>query len=589
MDDWLRNMGDWNISRRRYFGLPLPVYPCACGHVTVIGSRDELEERAVRGLEQLEELHRPWIDEVPITCSECGEEVHRIPEVGDVWLDAGIVPFSTLGWLNPEWIEHGYATGASAGVSKADLPDHAYWEQWFPADWVSEMREQIRLWFYSQLFMSVVLVGVAPFRKVLGYEKMLDEHGREMHGSWGNLILAEDAFDRMGADVMRWQFCQQPPDRNILFGYGPAHEIKRRLLTFWHSVKFLVDYANIEGFTPPYGEPPPPEKSLDRWLLARTDQLVAEVSRAYEDFLTYRVVDAFENYVDDLSNWYIRRSRRRFWDGDQSALATLWFSIVQALRVVAPVIPFLTEHLWQNLVRGCEDAPESVHLSGWPEPGELDDGMLGEVDETRQVVDLGHQARGEAGISLRQPLRRMFVRGSSRAALHADEIGDELNVKEVLFDEGPVARVQLKPNLPALGPRLGAKLRDVKAALEAGDYEELAGGRIRAAGEELGPDDVIRGERLAVEGFVMAADDTISVALSTELDDELRLEKRVRDLIREINRRRKEEGLAITDRIVVTLASSDADLADAHAEWIKQETLAVELRVDGGALEIEKV
>ncbi len=247
MDDWLRNMGDWNISRRRYFGLPLPIWTCPDGHVTLVGSKAELAERAVSGIEQLEELHRPWVDNVVVRCAECGGEARRIPEVGDVWLDAGIVPFSTLGWQSEQHVEGGYATGASAGLSGADLPDHATWEQWFPADWVSEMREQIRLWFYSQLFMSVALVGTAPFRSVLGYEKMLDEHGREMHGSWGNMIDAEEAFERMGADVMRWQFCAQPPDRNLLFGYGPAHEIKRKLLTLWNSMRFLVDYGVDRG------------------------------------------------------------------------------------------------------------------------------------------------------------------------------------------------------------------------------------------------------------------------------------------------------------------------------------------------------
>ena len=590
MDDWLRNMGDWNISRRRYYGLPLPIYPCGCGRVNVVGSRAELEARAVRGLDQLEELHRPWIDEVVITCEECGEEVRRITEVGDVWLDAGIVPFSTLGWQNPTWVEHGYATGASRAVSGADLPDHAYWEQWFPADWVSEMREQIRLWFYSQLFMSVVLVGVAPFRKVLGYEKMLDEHGREMHGSWGNLILAEDAFEEMGADVMRWQYCAQPPDRNILFGYGPAHEIKRRFLRFWNSVKFLVDSANAERFTPVWGDEREPEHPLDRWLVERTTQLVAEATESYEQFLTHRVVDAFESYADDLSNWYIRRSRPRFYSYDARAFGTLWWSIVQSLRLIAPLMPFVTEHLWQNLVRGaCDGAPASVHLAGWPEAAAPDAAVLAEMAEVRRIVELGHQARGEAGVALRQPLRRMFVRGASLVPGHEHEIADELNVKEVLFDEGPVVRVQLKPNLRLLGPRLGAKLRDISGALAAGEYEELEDGRVRAAGEELAADEVIRGERLSVDGFVMADDDVVSVALSTELDDELRLEKRVRDLIREINVRRKEEGLEITDRIVVTLASADADLAEAHADWIKQETLAVELRLDGGALQIEKV
>ncbi len=258
MDDWLRNMGDWNISRRRYYGLPLPFYVCDCGHRTVIGSKAELAERALEGLDQLEELRRPWIDRVPIRCDACGERVERVVEVGDVWLDAGIVPFSTLGWQNPEWIDEGYGTGAAKGLTKADLPDNAYWEKWFPADWVTEMREQIRLWFYSQFFMSVVLVGRSPYNRVLGYEKMLDENGREMHGSWGNMIDAEDAFARMGADVMRWQYCAQPPDRNLLFGFGPAHEIKRKLLTYWNSASFFVEYANIAGFEPVRGRPRQP-------------------------------------------------------------------------------------------------------------------------------------------------------------------------------------------------------------------------------------------------------------------------------------------------------------------------------------------
>ena len=274
MDDWLRNMGDWNISRRRYYGLPLPFYPCACGHLTVIGSKAELAERATGPVDGLEELRRPWVDDVRIRCEACGEEVERIAEVGDVWLDAGIVPFSTLGFESPEYVPEGYATGAARGLTRADLPDHAHWEQWFPADWVSEMREQIRLWFYSQLFMSVVLTGKAPFRKVLGYEKMLDETGREMHSSWGNTIDAPDAFERMGADVMRWQFCAQPPDRNLLFGFGPAHEIQRKLLTLWNSATFLVQYGNVESFTPRYADlergPDVELRPLDTWLVERT-------------------------------------------------------------------------------------------------------------------------------------------------------------------------------------------------------------------------------------------------------------------------------------------------------------------------------
>src|SRR5438105_5118166 len=348
MDDWLRNMGDWNISRKRYFGLPLPFYPCGCGHLTVLGSRTELERLAVRGLEQLQELHRPWIDEVPIRCESCGEEVRRIPEVGDAWLDAGIVPLSTLGWQNPEWIPHGYGTGAAAGLTGADLPDHAYWEQWFPADWISEMREQIRLWFYSISFMSMTLVGRLPYERVLTYEKARDEQGHEMHKSWGNAIDAAEALDRIGADPMRWLFCGHVPSQNLNFGYGPANEVKRRLLTLWNSVRFFVDYANVEGFRPVAGAEAS-SHPLDRWLLARTRQLVAEATGAYERWWTPDVVDAFESFVDDLSNWYIRRSRRRFWSGDRAALQTLWHALVEAVRVAGPIMPFLADHLWRVL------------------------------------------------------------------------------------------------------------------------------------------------------------------------------------------------------------------------------------------------
>ena len=480
MDDWLRNMGDWNISRRRYYGLPLPFYPCECGHLNVIGSRAELEERALSGMEQLEELRRPWIDEIPIRCESCGETVRRIPEVGDVWLDAGIVPFSTLGWQQEVYTPQGYATGAAKGLTTADLPDHATWERWFPADWVSEMREQIRLWFYSQLLMSVILTGQAPFRKVLGYEKMLDEHGREMHGSWGNMIDAPDAFSRMGADVMRWQYCAQPPDRNLLFGFGPAQEIKRRLLTLWNSARFLVDYGNIESFTPRFADlaegPDGELQPLDRWLVARTGQLVADATAGYERWLTVDVIRAFDGFVDDLSNWYIRRSRRRFWDGDEVALRTLWYAISTGLRVVSPVMPFLAEHLWQTLVaEACEDAPASVFLAGWPEPGEPDAALLAEVAELRRVVALGHQARQSSGLKVRQPLRRLVVDGAPLAATHTEEIGDELRVKQVEFGPVDATELHVKPHLPVLGPKLGKDLAAVRTALAAREFEELEG------------------------------------------------------------------------------------------------------------------
>jgi isoleucyl-tRNA synthetase len=578
MDDWLRNMGDWNISRKRFFGLPLPFYPCECGRLTIIGSRAELEERAVSGLEQLQELHRPWIDAVRVRCEDCEAEVDRIPEVGDAWLDAGIVHFSTLGWRNPTWIEHGYATGASFGLSGADLPDHSYWEKWYPADWVSEMREQIRLWFYSQSFMAVALTGRSPYRQVLTYEKVFDEHGKPMHKSTGNAIELDEALDRMGADVMRWLYCAQTPSEPLRFGFALADDIKRRFLTFWNSAKFFVDYANVEGFGPswsalrPKGETTP----LDEWLVARTHEFALVAEEAYDRFDTVTVMRAYEAYADDLSNWYIRRSRRRFWNGESTALATLWYALVQSLRVMSPIMPFVTDELWRVLV---PDGPDSVHLAGWPEVAEPDRALLDEIADVRRVVTLAHQARATSGLKLRQPLRRLVVEGAGGAAAHADEIGDEVRVKDVAFDRVD-AELKVKPNLRVLGPRLGKELRDVQQALAAGEFEELDGGRFRAAGHELGPDEVLV-ERGGREGFAVASVDGVTVALETSLDDELLLEGRGYDLIRLVNSMRRDEGYDLTDRIVLTVPEAESELIERHGDWIKDEVLATEIRIDG--------
>jgi len=571
MDDWLRNMGDWNISRKRYFGLPLPFYPCGCGHLNVIGSRAELEKRAVRGLEQLQELHRPWIDEVPVRCEQCGEEARRIAEVGDAWLDAGIVHFSTLGWQSPEWVENGNATGAAAGLTGAPLPDHSYWEDWFPADWVSESREQIRLWFYSQSFMAVTLVGQSPYRAVLAYERVRDETGREMHKSTGNAIEANEALERMGADVIRWLFCAHTPSHNINFGYGPADEVKRRLLTFWNSVSFFVTYANIASFdaTAPVRELQP----LDRWLASRTGELVSSATEAYDRYSTPVLTAAFEEFVEDLSNWYIRRSRRRFWDGDPAALQTLWQALKAAAQVIAPVMPFLAEHLWRNLA----SPDESIFVAPWPEPGEVDQNLLDEVAEVRSVVTLGRQARDAAGLKHRQPLRRLVVQGAARAQSHTDEIREELRVKEIEFGEVEATELSVKPNLRLLGPRLGKELPNVREALARGEFEEVDGG-FRALGHDLGPDEVLV-ERRGREGWAVASADALTVALETALDPELELEGRVLDLIHHVNQLRKQEGYELTDRIVLRLPQSQGDVMR-HEYWIKQETLAVRVETD---------
>jgi isoleucyl-tRNA synthetase len=584
MDDWLRNMGDWNISRRRYFGLPLPLYECECGHLNVIGSRAELEERAVSGLDRLEELHRPWIDAVRIRCESCGAEVERIEEVGDAWLDAGIVHFSTLGWRNPDWIPGGYATGASKGLSGADLPDNEYWEKWFPADWVSEGRAQIRLWFYSQCFMAITLAGRQPYGRVLTYENVVDETGREMHKSWGNAIDLDDALERMGADTMRWLYCSQNPAQELRFGYGMAEEVKRRFLTFWNSVKFFADYGNIAGFRPKWESlEPEAAEALDRWLVERTKAFVRVTEAGYEAYETVAVMREFEAYVDDLSNWYIRRSRRRFWADDEAALGTLWYALAQSLRVLAPILPFVTDHLWRTLVL---DGPESVHLAGWPEVAEPDRALLDEIAEVRRVVELGRQARSSSGIKLRQPLRRLVVEGA-RLDGHSDEVADELRVKSV--ELGPVEAVELrvKPNLPVLGPKLGKELGAVRQALAAGEFDELPEGRFRAAGHELGPDEVLV-ERGGREGWAVASADGVTVALELGLDDELVLEGEAYELIHHVNTLRKEQAFELTDRIVLTLPEAQRELIDRHGDWIARDVLATEIEVAGDELKIEK-
>jgi isoleucyl-tRNA synthetase len=581
MDDWLVNMADWNISRRRYYGLPLPFYPCSCGHLTVIGSRGELTERATAPLDGLKELRRPWIDATAIRCESCDRAVERIPEVGDVWLDAGIVPFSTLGWRNEHWVQGGSGTGAAAGLTEADLPDHAYWQEWFPADLVSEMREQIRLWFYSQLFMSVTLTGKAPYRTVLGYEKMLDEHGREMHGSWGNAISAEEAFANMGADVMRWQYCAQPPSQNLLFGFGPGIQIQRKLLTLWNCAVFLVNYANASGYSPSMddlGIGGGGEHQLDRWATARLASLVADATQAYEQHLTVNVLRAFEGFVDDLSNWYIRRSRRRFWNGDEAALRTLWVCLVQGVRTIAPVMPFLAEHLWQTLVVSvCPGAPASVFLAGWPSAGVADEALLADIAAVRKVVELGRRARVAARIRLRQPLSLLVVEGVDGLGPYAGEIADELRVKEVRAGRVEATELSVRPNLPVVGRRLGPDVPAVRKALAAGDFRELETGEFEVAGHVLGPGEVLV-ERLQKDGWAIAAEEGVTVAIDTALDDTLLAEGRVYETIHLVNTMRKDAGLAMTDRISLRLRASDADLLD-HRDWIAAETLATSIEV----------
>ena len=475
-------------------------------------------------------------------------------------------------------------TGAAQGLTTADLPDHAYWEEWFPADWVSEMREQIRLWFYSQLFMSVALTGRAPYRKVLGYEKMLDETGREMHGSWGNMIYAEDAFASMGADVMRWQYCAQPPEPEpaLRLRARPgdpaqaAHALEHRRVL--HPVR---EHRRLHARS----------RRPRRTARAGTSHRSTAGSSPAPRSSSQDVTDAYEQYLTvDMRSARSRRSSTTSRTGTSAALAGASGTATRppcarcgrrsstASASCRPVMPFLTEHLWQNLVSGAvPGAPQSVFLAGWPRVPAPTTPSSPRSPRCRRVVELGRQARAASKLKLRQPLRRLVVEGLDDATAYADEIADELRVKEVEFGPVEATELRVRPNLKVLGPRLGAELGKLRAALDAGEFEALPDGGVPRGRPR--PRARRRARRAHREGRLGGGCvDGATVALDIELDERLRLEGRVYDLIHRVNTLRKEQGLALTDRIDLLLPSSDADLLE-HADWIASETLAVSLAV----------
>ncbi|MBE9508733.1 MAG: isoleucine--tRNA ligase, partial [Chloroflexi bacterium] len=479
--DWLRNMHDWMISKKRYWGLALPIWECEeCGHFAVIGDEHELEERAVAGWEEFKghTPHKPWVDAVRIACPQCGAEVNRIPDVGNPWLDAGIVSFSTLQY-------------------RTDLD---YWRQWYPADWISEsFPGQFRNWFYSLLAMATVLENTPPFKNCFSYATLLAENGRPMHKSWGNMIEFNEAADRMGVDVMRWLYCRQKPERDLMFGYGKADEVRRQfLIPLWNVYSFFVTYANIDGWTPASSNQHPTSSILlDRWILARLSEVVARVTDRLENYDAYGATLTVEPFLDDLTNWYVRRSRRRFWKSEQdadknAAYATLYHVLTTLCRLLAPLVPFVTEVMYQNLVRSVgADAPESVHHTAWPQADQaaVEEELLAQMSLARQVVTLGHSGRAAKNIKLRQPLARALVHLEGDAGEMSEEllalVRDELNVKEVVFveDVSDLVTYRLLPDSKVLGPRFGKRFPALRAALLALSASET----VVAEGSALDP------------------------------------------------------------------------------------------------------
>ncbi len=573
MQNWLDNMGDWNISRKRYWGLPLPFYTCATGHFFVIGSERELRERALRGLERLEELHRPWIDEVVVACPECKAESTRVKEVGDCWLDAGIVPFSTLHWLD----------------------DRAYWERWFPAEFIEENLEQVRLWYYSQLFFSVVLTGRAPYETVLSNEFVYDESGEEFHKSGENFIDFPQAAERAGSDVVRWYYARHDVAEKVLFGYQVLGGVKRRLLVLWNTYAFFVTYANLDRFDPAQPDVPVARRPLmDRWLLSALERLVRDVRAALDQYDAQTAALRIEAFWDDLSTWYVRRGRRRFWKAESrgdslAAYQTLYEALTTLIRLFAPMMPFLAEAMYQNLVRGAvAGAPPSVHLTDYPRvrPERIDDELERRMRAAIRVVSLGRAARAAAKTKVRTPLPRLvavFDEGDrDRGALDGQDalaaiVREELNVKdfEVRDRAEGLVREVVKPELKTLGPRLGKDLPRVRAALAEGRYERRDG-RILVEGHELLPEEVLVSHE-GEAGHAVAREAGLAVALDTTLTPELEAEGLAREIAHKLNDMRKDARLDIADRIALRFDGEIAPAMERYRDYIAEEILATSM------------
>ncbi|MBN1284262.1 MAG: isoleucine--tRNA ligase [Anaerolineae bacterium] len=586
--DWLRNMHDWMISKKRYWGLALPIWECrACGHFEVIGSYEELKRRAVAGWEAFDghTPHRPFVDAVKIECPKCGAKVSRVADVGNPWLDAGIVSFSTLQYrTNPE-----------------------YWAQWFPADWISEsFPGQFRNWFYSLLAMSAVLERKPPFETVFSYATLLDGKGQPMHKSSGNMIEFNEAAERVGVDVLRWLYVRQRPERDLLFSYESADEVRRQfMLPLWNVYSFFVTYANIDGWTP--ARMAESDNLLDRWALARLNQVVKEATLCLEVYDSYTTTHTVEKFLDDLTNWYVRRSRSRFWKSEQdddknAAYSTLYTVLVMLAKLLAPVTPFVAEAMYQNLVCNMDAAaPESVHHCYWPELDEtaIDGDLLASMDLAMRVAGLGRSARAGANAKLRQPLAKALVHldAGDRARWSdalSEIVADELNVKALEFVEkaGDLVTYRLLPDNKKLGPKFGPRFPKVRAALHEVE-PALVASRLKAGlplalevdGEmvELAADEVLV-QSDAQAGLAVAGDQGVTVGVDTVLTGELRAEGLAREVVRRVQTARKDAGFRIEDHIT-TYYKAEGELAEvisAWADYIKRETLSTGL-VEGDA------
>ena len=575
--DWLENVQDWGISRNRYWGTPLNIWQCECGHMESVGSRQDLYEKSGDERAKTIELHRPYIDDITMKCPDCGKTMHRVPEVIDCWFDSGAMPFA----------QHHYP------FENKDL-----FEQQFPADFISEAVDQTRGWFYSLLAESTLLFNKAPYKNVIVLGHVQDENGQKMSKSKGNAVDPFDALNKYGADAIRWYFYinSAPWLPNRFHGKAVVEGQRKFMSTLWNTYAFFVLYANIDNFdatkyTLNYDKLP----VMDKWLLSKLNTMVKTVDADLGSYKIPEAARALQEFVDDMSNWYVRRSRERFWakgmEQDKiNAYMTLYTALVTVAKAAAPMIPFMTEDIYQNLVRSIDaDAPESIHLCDYPEVNEawIDKDLEANMEELLEIVVLGRACRNTANIKNRQPIGTMYVKAEKAMdKFYTDIIADELNVKEVKFadDVESFISYSFKPQLRTVGPKYGKLLNGIRTALSEIDGTaamkelrdngvlvlDIDGNRVELAEEDL----LI--ETAQSEGYVTETDGETSVVLDTNLTPELIQEGFVREIISKVQTMRKEAGFEVMDKILVYAKDNDKimDIMKANQDEIKREVLA---------------
>ena len=578
--DWLENVQDWGISRNRYWGTPLNIWQCECGHMHSIGRRQELFEMSGDEKAKTVELHRPYIDEITLKCPECGGEMHRVPEVIDCWFDSGAMPFA----------QHHYP-----------FENKELFEQQFPANFISEAVDQTRGWFYSLLAESTLLFNKAPYKNVIVLGHVQDENGQKMSKSKGNAVDPFDALNKYGAYAIRWYFYinSAPWLPNRFHGKAVVEGQRKFMSTLWNTYAFFVLYADIDNFDPTkyelnYDQLP----VMDKWLLSRLNTTVQAVDNDLANYKIPEAARALQEFVDEMSNWYVRRSRERFWakgmEQDKiNAYMTLYHALVTIAKTAAPMIPFMTEDIYQNLVRSVDkDAPESIHLCDFPTVNEawIDKDLEADMKELLEIVVLGRACRNTANIKNRQPIGTMYVKAEKKMGeFYTDIIADELNVKEVKFadDVESFISYSFKPQLRTVGPKYGKLLGGIRQALT--DINGTAAmNELRTNGVlkldinghdvELTEEDLLI-ETAQTEGYVSESDGETSVVLDTNLTPELIEEGFVREIISKIQTMRKEAGFEVMDKIVVYAHGNDKiqEVMKAHEDEIKSEVLADEM------------